>query len=406
MVWGGRRGTFKAYRIYTIGTAHDWLLSRRHPRQGLANVYFQNRHLDRHHDQSRIQRLVTTLARARTRDSVPLLNRSSLKNRYTNIIYPPPVATMPPSPAALLAHLRDTQKASPLSILHLAEPILDTGSSNINASISTDRRATLATSTASAAPSEHDAAHNTSTSNSHQLTPSSLSADLQHYRELFAKLRFSYLEQVTKEKYLRSIVGDPPVLVSPGENAALESTLATMKSELKAKKTETDALVVELEGVARTLAARYESVQEGTRELETLPAEVAGLREQVELFRDEVAAKQKELGREDEGGEGGAVDPRYAMGVEATRAALEEQRRANAEIDREIEELERRLPGKVGECERVERELEETERRREEVTRLAREVKRIREEGGRDLVGERGRWYTAQEAVLKGLLQI
>jgi predicted RNase H-like nuclease (RuvC/YqgF family) len=290
----------------------------------------------------------------------------------------------------------------------MLEPASSNTSAPTSTSTSAERRATLATSVASAAPSEPDATHNTSsTSTAHELTPSSLAADLQHYRELFAKLRFSYLEQVTKEKYLRSIVGDPPVLVSPGENAALESTLATMKSELKAKKTETDALVVELEGVARTLAARFEFVQEGTWELETLPGEVVELRGQVELLRSEVAARQKELGREDEdGGEGGAVDARYAMGVEATRAALEEQSRANAEIDREIQELERRLPGKVAECERVERELEETERRREEVTRLAREVKRIREEGGRDLVGERGRWYTAQEAVLRGLLQV
>jgi hypothetical protein len=61
---------------------------------------------------------------------------------------------------------------------------------------------------------------------------------------------------------------------------------------------------------------------------------------------------------------------------------------------------------KMRECEKTERELEELERRRNEVTRQAREVKRIREEGGRDHVGESGKWYRAQGSVLKGLLEI
>ena len=46
------------------------------------------------------------------------------------------------------------------------------------------------------------------------------------------------------------------------------------------------------------------------------------------------------------------------------------------------------------------------ERRRNEVTRQARDVRRIREEGGRDLIGERGKWYKAQETVMRGLLEV
>jgi hypothetical protein len=296
--------------------------------------------------------------------------------------------------AALLAQLQASQTTTPLSILHLAEPILEASSATAtNTSSPAPNRSTFTTSTASA-PDQQPGV----------LTPSSLSADLQHYRDLFSKLRFSYLEQVTKEKYLRSIVGDPPVLVTPADNAALEEKLVGMKAELKAKKRETDALVEELEGFARELAAKYEGVQKGKVELETLPDVVRGLEREVEGLRAEVGRKQAELGRVGES-EGGEVEPRYVMGMDATERALEEQRRRSEAIDREIAELEGRLPGKVRECERAERELEELERRREEVTRQAREVKRIREEGGRDLVGERGRWYAAQESVLKGLLQ-
>ncbi|ETN46424.1 uncharacterized protein HMPREF1541_00608 [Cyphellophora europaea CBS 101466] len=293
-------------------------------------------------------------------------------------------------PTALLAQLQDPQTSKPLSILHLAEPILESEASAANhpSSDSAAAQRDLATSTTSAPDTT-----------SVVLTPSTLGADLQHYRDLFSKLRFSYLEQVTKEKYLRSIVGDPPLLVTPKDNAELEAKLVGMKAELKAKKAETDALVTELEGVAAALAAQYEGVESGKVALRALPAEVEDLKAQVAVLREEVQRKQTELGRE------GDEDPRYAMRMDATAQALEEQRRANEAIDREIAELERRLPGKMRECERAERELEEMERQREEITRQAREVKRIREEGGRDLVGERGRWYTAQEAVLKGLLR-
>lgn len=181
-----------------------------------------------------------------------------------------------------------------------------------------------------------------------------------------------------------------------------------MKGELKAKKRETDELVAELENLAIKVAGLWEGVEAGKRELGKLPGEVQALRREVEGLREEVGRRQRELNGEDAGGVGGSEEggERYqTFTLEATRQAISEQQSRKAEIDREIAELERRLPGKVRECERVERELEEMERRREEVTRQAREVRRIREEGGRDTVGERGRWYRAREGVLGGLLR-
>ncbi len=236
----------------------------------------------------------------------------------------------------------------------------------------------------------------------HQLTPSTLAADLQHYKDLFSKLRFSYIEQVTKEKYLRSIVGDPPVLVTPAENADLEKKLAVMKSELKAKKEECDTLVREMEAVAREVAVKYEAVNVAMGELERLPAEIKGLQQELETVKAALSEKREALG----GNNSTDANPRMQLGFDATQAALVERRRENERLDEEIEELRSRMPLKMGECERAERELEEMERRRNEVTRQARDVRRIREEGGRDLIGERGKWYKAQETVMRGLLEV
>jgi F0F1-type ATP synthase gamma subunit len=86
------------------------------------------------------------------------------------------------------------------------------------------------------------------------LTKASLDAELEHYKDLFSKLRFSYVEQVTKENFLKAIVADPPQLVDAAENALLEQDLAQAKAALKANKERTNQKVQELQELASRLA--------------------------------------------------------------------------------------------------------------------------------------------------------
>ncbi|KKY25231.1 hypothetical protein UCDDS831_g02138 [Diplodia seriata] len=87
-------------------------------------------------------------------------------------------------------------------------------------------------------------------------TPASLQADLIHYKELFSKLRFSYVEQVTKEKYLTAITADPPQIHDQSENSALEAQLVEVKASLKAQKVEAAEMLAELERRGRDLSKR------------------------------------------------------------------------------------------------------------------------------------------------------
>lgn len=61
---------------------------------------------------------------------------------------------------------------------------------------------------------------------------------------------------MTKEKFLRAIVGDPPLVVSHNENVELEAELAQVKQELKKRKEEVRIMVQEMEKTARELARR------------------------------------------------------------------------------------------------------------------------------------------------------
>lgn len=292
--------------------------------------------------------------------------------------------------STLLHQIHIQQQSAPLSILTLAEPLLQHQHNQQDQQQQPQN-----------SPSPSRPSNASSSATDLFLTPSTLSADLAHYRDLFAKLRFSYSEQVTKERYLKSIVGDPPTLHTAEENAMLEERVAVMKKELKEKKEGVDALVEEMQEVASRVAGQWEQVEEGRIVLETVPMEVEGLREEVEKARELVEKRRVELGGED-----GEVEPRYTMGLERTKEAVEERRLRNEEMEREIERLKNALETKGRECERAERELEETERRRNEVTRQARELKKLREEGGRDFVGEKGRWYGAQCTVMNGLLEV
>ncbi|KIW95814.1 uncharacterized protein Z519_02878 [Cladophialophora bantiana CBS 173.52] len=288
-----------------------------------------------------------------------------------------------------LAALRAQQEAHPLSIIALAEPITaaQTQPQPQKHSCSQSRPSdTLSTS---------------ETESNLQLTPAALLADLTHYKDLFSKLRFSYLEQVTKEKYLRSIVGYPPLVVSHEDNLVLEERLEVMKKELKTKKEDVDALVKGMEGRARDVARAYDGVREGLDVLERVPVEIESLKAEVESLHAEIAVRQG-----DHGAHPGSVDPRMHLSLSATEQALLEQRERNAEIDRQIAELQRQMPAKVREVEKMDRELAELEKRRNESARLAVEGRRRREQGGRDEMEELGRWYRANEAVMKGLLGV
>ncbi|KAH7317654.1 hypothetical protein BKA65DRAFT_599662 [Rhexocercosporidium sp. MPI-PUGE-AT-0058] len=225
-------------------------------------------------------------------------------------------------------------------------------------------------------------------------TPASLEADLAHYKELFSKLRFSYLEQVTKEKFIRAIVGDPPLVVEHQENVELEASLAISKAALKAQKTEVAELVSELEKRGRELCRKYEDIRLQTSQLQELPERIEGLEGRVEKLR---AAQQP------------GANPRLNMSLEKTLAAVEERERERAELDRQLEQLQVMVPRKTKELERLNAELQPLDVKRLGSTASAREAKRRKEEalgGVGDDLEERGRWWRGVEGGLKGMLGV
>ncbi|ORY60663.1 uncharacterized protein BCR38DRAFT_441895 [Pseudomassariella vexata] len=271
--------------------------------------------------------------------------------------------------------LRSLAANQEISILKLSEPI----STNASASQDPNQRTSDVSNSSLDAP-----------------TPASLEADLTHYRELFSKLRFSYVEQVTKEKFIRAIVGDPPLIVSPQENFDLEKQNVAAKAELKALKTEVADMVTELEKRGRELSKRYEQVQIETARLEELPANISGLENAItELKKSDV--------------DGGSQNPELNLPLAKTADLVEAKKRQRDNLDRQLEQLQNQMPRKKKELERLQAELQPLETKRQNSTATAREARRRKEDavgGVEDDLEERGRWLRAAEAGLKQMLQI
>ncbi|KAL4884741.1 hypothetical protein BJY04DRAFT_181929 [Aspergillus karnatakaensis] len=224
-------------------------------------------------------------------------------------------------------------------------------------------------------------------------SPATLEADLTHYKELFSKLRFSYVEQVTKEKFLRAIVGDPPLVVGHNENVELETQLAEVKAELKARKEEVRSMIEEMEKLARDLATRYKNVQLQMARLETLPESIDNLESTI------AALRAKQIADSD-------TSSSQSLPLPATLSLLAEREAELAALNRQLATAQSTLPRKTREAEAMERELSILERRKSEAIMQAREAQRKKQEGESDGLEEAGRWYRSAEEALKKLVGV
>ncbi|KAK4177527.1 hypothetical protein QBC36DRAFT_300170 [Triangularia setosa] len=280
---------------------------------------------------------------------------------------------------SLLPSSNPPDEESPITVIRLSAPIISSASAEPPVSRSSDVSNTSLTHPPSGP------------------TPSSLEADLLHYKELFSKLRFSYVEQVTKEKFIRAIVGDPPLIVTPQENAELEDSNKIAKAELKALKSEVAGMVKDLEFRGRELAKQYERVQTETAQLRELPSKMEELEREIARLKEEQQV-----------GEGSRAE--LNLPLAKTLQLVGGKKRQMQELDRQLEQLRNQAPRKKKEMERLQGEVAGLEQKRTNSMVAAKEAKRRKEDkggrGGVDELEARGRWYRGSEAVLRGMLDI
>ncbi|KAF9735438.1 Kinetochore protein Sos7 [Paraphaeosphaeria minitans] len=276
--------------------------------------------------------------------------------------------------SAAVAALEQLQKLPSLKLISLAETLAPKDNAQ-----STDKR----TSTVSDDSEQNGDTH-----------PAALQADLQHYKELFGKLRFSYVEQVTKEKFLRGITADPPSLVEAKENEAKEKDILALKAILKDRKVEIAELLQQLEAKGRELALRYEGVQLKTQHLASLPVDIEGLEANIETLRREQIPPSQ--------------NPELALPLPETALLVEQREAELTALNIQLAKLQSSLPNRARELEKLERELKPLETQKQGTVAAAKEARRRKEDGGGigDELEERGRWLRASEVALNKMLEV
>ncbi|KAF3917279.1 hypothetical protein AA313_de0205536 [Arthrobotrys entomopaga] len=219
-----------------------------------------------------------------------------------------------------------------------------------------------------------------------------LEAELTSYKEYFSKLRFQYLEQVTKERFLNAITADIPELVEPEEIEHLEVKIAKQKEGLRECKNRVDAINAEISKLGKKVCDEYTALKSTTSTLLTLPAAISTLESEV--------ASLLHFAPED-------TDPTVDMDLHLPlRETLHKLQSTDSEIiqlQRQIDAANRSVASKNRRIEVLERELKPLEANAEAAGANAEESRRRREEERQRGLANRenvGRWYRTVEGVL------
>lgn len=233
----------------------------------------------------------------------------------------------------------------------------------------------------------------TSTNAYDDTSPASLRAELAHYQELFSKLRFSYIEQVTKEKFLRAITSEDPLFVEPAENAELESRLIIEKEGLAVQKEEVKKLTDMLEEKGKELAKRYEMVSLQKQHLDALPATILELQEDINKLREQHPSPVK------------STNPMLNLPLDQTQALLAQKQAELAALNSQRASLQKAVDAKNKEVNRLDQELVPLQNQKRVMVKEAMDARQRKEAGGVDELEERGRWYKASAQTLKAVLE-
>lgn len=120
--------------------------------------------------------------------------------------------------------------------------------------------------------------------------PNSINEEINYLRENFSKLKFQYLEQETKEKFLRSLLESSPPYVGQDDINKLEANNQETKRALKSLKDAVTHKSIEIEDITRETIDLCEEFMSKKNEVESMLADF----EDIERKLDDATKNQSE----------------------------------------------------------------------------------------------------------------
>lgn len=124
--------------------------------------------------------------------------------------------------------------------------------------------------------------------------PGCVGDEINSRKELFSKLKFQYLEQVTKEKFLRAILETPPVYIEKGDIDAIQDKNAGAKAALKEVKNNVQKKMAEIDEVTREVVLLNEEYETKYKATDGTLQSFSELQERLEaLVRNQKSASKQ-----------------------------------------------------------------------------------------------------------------
>ncbi|KAF5095228.1 hypothetical protein D0Z00_003229 [Geotrichum galactomycetum] len=125
--------------------------------------------------------------------------------------------------------------------------------------------------------------------------PTQIDGAITHQHEQFKNLKLAYLEQETKEKFVRAVVWDPPLVVEASDMTEVETSNRAKKQQLRALKTACAEMEEETVVRARDVVAEHASLQHDAAEVMDLIMELRAMEREVAELETKRQQKQREL---------------------------------------------------------------------------------------------------------------
>ncbi|KAH8554740.1 hypothetical protein BGW37DRAFT_208685 [Umbelopsis sp. PMI_123] len=213
--------------------------------------------------------------------------------------------------------------------------------------------------------------------------PKSFNIVLNFYKEHFAKLKFNYLEQETKDRFLKSLLKDPSVVIEQADNWELDRQNSEEKQKLKAGKLETSTLQREIATVGKTLNDAITDLKHKVDKTESVFAEI-----------NEMEAELTKMSQE--------ADKHSKLTVEEAKTIIDHQTEAFQNISNEMEKRRDAISELSWKIENLEHEIEQLEAQK--FTAEAYAADAVRMANKRDpTVEDLTKWYLSIVAICNNL---
>ncbi|KAK9333164.1 hypothetical protein V1520DRAFT_181847 [Lipomyces starkeyi] len=240
--------------------------------------------------------------------------------------------------------------------------------------------------------------------------PAAIEVELKDFKELFSKLKVTYLEQETKETFLRAILDDDE------EKASDEASERKDLGVWRVGQLDLDEATQRNLGLKQLLVDKKKALQNASNEIAALVEEVCDKYEilktdvtEAEEMLHEIESMQAELRELEKNEEDGDKGVHQTLSLKETLSLYGNFKAQESELDDDIHELtEVIIPEKKQELEKLSAELinlSELSKRLEEEAKIAIEARKVEMKQGKIIAKENiGLWYSNVLLILKRLL--